>query len=399
MTDVVSVKTKIHRTPEDAVQDVCCPGFSSTRTIPHPHRTHNSAVELRLGNVVQIESLYGGKIRPCGRGSCGIKRVKSVSKNEKCYDSISQKLVAVEYLDVLPSGEYADTSTKVYQKTDSSILLPCQDNQSVAASNSRVAAGLTKRGRERIEDGCFLLERKFGITNLGFYTLTLNLHTRDEVQAFNDVAALCLKRFLEKIKRLYERRRCRFSYVGVWEIHPARTARSGFPVLHFHYIAPCYKEGSKEYVVSSSEVRSLWSGCVRRYTGCQFERDCRVGTETCRTNPGGYLAKYFSKGVVGADVPGGGGGHVGLSSWFSLSRNLLDCINSCTSGLGTVLSEAIVGDIHRGIQSNYFSIAGVVEKDIGGKPCILGYWFVASSWLHGMFSQDYDSCLQEFLCL
>lgn len=72
MAGLVSMKTKIHHPPEGAVQDVCCAGFSSTRTIPHPHRTYNSAFELHLGHVAQVESLYGGKLRPCGRVLVGL---------------------------------------------------------------------------------------------------------------------------------------------------------------------------------------------------------------------------------------------------------------------------------------------------------------------------------------
>lgn len=397
MARVVSIKTKIHRTPEDAVPDVLLPGFSSTRIIPHPHRIHNSAVELHLGHIPQVESLYGGKLRPCGVGSCGIRRIKNVSKSEKRYDSDSQKQIAVEYLDLLPDGSFSGTSTKIYQKNEPSILLPCQDYQSVAESKKRVARGLTKRGKQRIEDGCYLLERRFGVTNLGFYTLTLSLQSREDVESFNDVAALCLKRYLEKIKRLYERRGHRFSYIGVWEIHPSRSARAGFPILHFHYVAPCYQEGAKRFVVASHEVRDLWSDCVERYTGITLARDCRVGTEVCRTNCGGYLAKYISKSFIDSSLPGSGGGNPGLSSWYSISRNLLACVNACTSGLGTILAEAIVRDIDRGDSSDYFTIAGVVEKDVDGKSCVLGYWFVASPWLHSMFSQDYDSCIEEFL--
>lgn len=349
--------------------------FTSTRTIPHPHRIKQDASKDRLGDVYSPVGRVRGTIRPTGRGFIGYAPDPKIIPSEKNYDERSLESIAVEYL---VEGEVVRCPQKSGIELDP---LPCQKNQSVAAP--RIAAGLTSRGRKNIEDGGLILMERYGRNRLGFYTLTLSLDNEEDIQSFNDVAATALKRYLEKVKRYYERNGCKFYYLGVWELHPGRTARCGYPVLHFHYIAPCYFPGKKEFILKPDKIRDMWTSSVRATSGVQFARDCRIGAEIVKRNASGYLAKYMSKGVQpGCDdvspVP-----VVRLSSWYSLSRNLLKFIKSCRFPVASFLVEGHPDGSLRGFLSDYCSSFGSVEVEFGDKKVVLGYWFVVNKCFHG----------------
>jgi hypothetical protein len=371
-------------------------GFASNIKIPHPHRLKQDATKERIGHISQFSRSIRGSIRPCGKGTIGYAPQKKVSKLEAEYDRASQEVIAVEYQAADPStGELSDGIVRVDQATDEALYsLPCQESQPVARE-PRIADNLTARGKKYIEDGCFLLERKYGVTNLGFYTLTLSINNKVDNDEFNSQAATILKRFLEKVKRYYEKSGQTWLYIGVWEIHPSRSFRVGYPVLHFHYVAPCYISGTKQFVLTSSQVRDFWSSTIRSTGNIRLERECRVGSEVCRKNCGGYLAKYYCKGNSGAlgEIPEFN--QCPLSSWYSLSRNLLDLIRRCTIPVGRFIG----GDNERAnipdFLSDYTSVSGEIVKNIDGRDVILGYWFVLNPYFHGCTLVEVDTILMK----
>lgn len=357
--------------------------FASSSNIPHPHRICRDAAEERLAGVEQLHRAFRGSIRPCGKGTIGYAPRKKILKKDKESNRLSLRNIAIEYQDVDPvTGDLLDSSTRVLQKSEIPLYyLPCQESQSVAL-RKRSARGLTSRGKKRIEDSCFLLERKFGASRLGFYTLTISLTDRESVDAFNAKAACILKRFFEKIKRFYERKSEQFSYVGVWELHPIRSAKCGYPVLHFHYVAPCYRKKSQEFVLSSSQIRDIWTSTVSNGVGLQLERDCRIGCEIVRCSPGGYLSKYLYKGEYGYGDEGDGGGGFCLSSWYSLSRNLYRVVLACTTPVGEFVGDNSGGTGLRHFIDSYTAAHGVIKKDINGRETVLGYWFECTRYFH-----------------
>lgn len=372
--------------------------FASTFNIPHPHRLKQCAAKERIGHISQLSRSIRGTIRPCGRGTIGYVPQKKVSKLEAEYDSKSLDTIAIEYQSVCDgTGELLDEAIRVAQKSEVTPLpLPCQESQPVA-SEPRIADNLTARGKKYLEDGCFLLQRKYGVTNLGFYTLTLSMNTKDEIDQFNSQAATVLKRFLEKVKRRYESACQTWVYIGVWEIHPSRSKRVGYPVLHFHYVAPCYLSKTKEFILTSQQIRRLWSSTVANVCGVRLGRDCRIGSEVCHTNCGGYLAKYYCKGNSGTlgELPEYS--PCPLSSWYSLSRNLLQLIRRCTIPVGHFVGSDNQCSTIRDFLDSYSIKSGEVVREIDGREVILGYWFVLSEYFHECTLVATDAILDESL--
>lgn len=370
------------------------PDFASSYSIPHPHRLRQDCTKDNIGHISQFARSVRGSIRPCGKGTIGYVPPKKVSKQEAEYDTRVLDTIAIEYQDVDPStGELLDSCTRVNQSEANSLYpLPCQESQPVAV-NPRIADNLTTRGKKYLEDGCFLLERKYGIKGLGFYTLTLSLDNESDIMAFNAEAATILKRFLEKVKRAYERQNTAWLYVGVWEIHPGRSRNVGYPCLHFHYVAPCYKDGGQQFVLTSSEIRDIWTSTVATGLGIELSRKCRVGSEVCRKNSAGYLAKYYSKGNSRTVDETPGYVPCPLSSWYSVCRNLLHLIRRCTIPVGQFVGCDNQCPCIQSFLDDYTSSRGEVVKNIDGRDVVLGYWFVLDTYFHGCILVQIDSIL------
>lgn len=372
--------------------------YSRSSSIPHPHRLVRCGVKEKIGHVEGFTRAIRGSIRPCGKGTIGYAPIKKVSKAESEYDRNSIDTIAIEYQQVDDStGELLDGCVRVNQKSQISPLpLPCQESQPVAV-NPRVADNLTARGKKYLEDGCFLLERKYGIKNLGFYTLTLSIDNKHDNDVFNSQAATCLKRFLEKVKRHYETRGAEWLYIGVWEIHPSRTRTSGYPVLHFHYIAPCYLPGGSTFVLTSGQIRDIWTVTVEAFLGVRLKRECRIGSEICRKSSSGYLAKYYCKGNSGTlgEVPEYM--PCTLSSWYSISRNLLQLVRRATIPIGRFVRDDSECSTIGNFLSVYTSQSGEVVKNIDGRDVILGYWFEINQYFHECMLVEIDAILNKHL--
>lgn len=372
--------------------------YHSSKNIPHLHRVWIDAQVDRLENIISPLNPYRGSIRPCGKGTIGLAPIKELSASDRKYENDSRTVRGVEYLDMSEDGfEYLETSTYVSQvKGIMPDPLPCQESRPVA-QEKRVAAGLTKLATKNIEDGCLLLERRYPLNYLGFFTLTLSLQTEEEIRSFNEVAATCLKRFLEKMKRLYAKRNSKFLYIGVWECHPCRRGGHSTPVLHFHYISPCRSTGKKGYVASSDEIRSLWTASVRTSTGHMDASPCRVGTEVLRKSCAGYLSKYFSKGGNSGREPDTSNEGIELSSWYSVSRNLLHCIRACTLSVGQFAGgSGRTSDIQAFL--NKFTVShGVVTKWVGEQLVPVCHWFIVKPFLKELLSVIAGENVAKFL--
>jgi hypothetical protein len=352
--------------------------FLRSYNIPHPHRLSIDACEDRLSAIEPRERQLHGRLRPCGKGTIGFKHLRRISKSDKQYECTQRKIRAIEYQDEDGAGNLLETSTRIQQETPLPLTLSKVSNGRKRESpKKRIAKGLTSHGRKSIEDGCFLLERKYGVRNLGFYTLTLSFEDPELISVFNDNAATCLKRFFEKINRKYYAQESSYPYIGVWELHPSRSARCQIPILHYHFVAPCYEKDKKRFNFTSSELRSAWTSCVENTLGTRLARACRVGSELCRKSASGYLSKYLSKskdGNAGSELPE----PPNLSSWFSVSRSLRMLIKKSTIPLSRVYPGASRESEPLGVLRLISNDFGSITKTVENREVCLGYWWLPS---------------------
>lgn len=198
--------------------------------------------------------------------------------------------------------------------------------------------GISINGMRRVREGCYLLQRKYH-RRLGFYTLTCPYTVPELIWEFNKGIAEIARRFFQDCKKLYEAENQVWSNVFVYEYQDARYQSSGIPVLHIHYVAPCYKRGTTEWVLTATEIRYLWMLSVAAVCGVESDTSASVDAQVIQTSAAGYISKYLSKGgntvhylgeIAPSQLP---------SQWWGCTNNIRKCIKRCTTPLPTEISE------------------------------------------------------------
>lgn len=201
--------------------------------------------------------------------------------------------------------------------------------------------GISARGRTSVREGAYLLERKYG-RRLGFYTLTCPYTDDNSIYSYNQNINYIQRAFFQELKREYERKGCNWSYVSVLEIQGARYHDTGIPVLHIHYIAPCYQPGGYEWIVEADTLRRIWQRCLYNVLGGHAPVGASVDSSVVRTSAVGYISKYMSKGsketsflaeVCPDQLP---------SQWWSMSQNVRKAIKAATIHLPQEICESIL---------------------------------------------------------
>ena len=203
--------------------------------------------------------------------------------------------------------------------------------------------GITLNGMRRVRTGAFLLQRRYG-RRLGFYTLTCPYTLATEIFSYNKVVPEITRRFFQECKILYEELGCTWSNVFVYEYQESRYEETGIPVLHVHYIAPCYYPGTTEFILSATELRYLWKRVCAQVMGIEADTSASVDAQVVKKSASGYLAKYLSKGgsvckyladTCPSQMP---------SQWWGMTRNVRAAIAATTTNLGEeIASEFFYG--------------------------------------------------------
>jgi len=363
--------------------------YKRTTERPSLHRYIVDATESRLQHC--CDSRAGRDIR----GSVGFAGFGSVGilprQGEKKRDRVSSvdrrpKLLGVEYLDKDPSGEYFPVRCpSTYSPSPHYLVKSFNPSQTLEHLDGlalrrayarkleredpdrkrRKAAGLTRRGKRIIRDGIAILERKYGTRGLGFYTLTCPYDTQELIQEFNDKYTEIVRRYLQEVKREYERKGVKFSYVGVHEVQPSRLGRTGHECLHLHYIAPAFYARGK-FVLDSARIRNIYLRVLEGVMSSAPDNSPRVGCELVRASASAYLAKYYSKGQSADGGASRSGATASLSSWYTVSRGVRNCVSAVRVGLTPSIANAVYRASNGDGEMADFSYIKPIFIEIGG---------------------------------
>lgn len=181
--------------------------------------------------------------------------------------------------------------------------------------------GITVSGRHSVEDGAFLLDKKFGKQCLSFLTLTIPfggvLHAA-AVQSWSVI----MNRFLDRLGEKLEAAGLPRLYVYVNEIQVKRKAATGDAALHAHILIPGRRSRYDSWLFSPSQVMMLWFfSVIDGLIQCGFEHllgfnplewipepiidlfKASTRIESIRKSVAGYMGKYLSK-TVSKNIPG-----------------------------------------------------------------------------------------------
>lgn len=201
--------------------------------------------------------------------------------------------------------------------------------------------GISRKGRVAVREGAFLLERQYG-RRLGFYTLTCPYTDPQSIYSYNQNIAYIQRTYFQELKREYERQGVVWSYVSVLEIQTKRFERDGEPVLHIHYLSPCYLPGTSNWICDASFLRGLWARVLGNCLQGTPNTSASLDASVVHSSAVGYLSKYMSKGssevgflaqVCPDQLPG---------RWWGMSRNVRKAIASNTIHLPSSISEYIL---------------------------------------------------------
>jgi hypothetical protein len=203
--------------------------------------------------------------------------------------------------------------------------------------------GISVNGMRKVREGCYLLQRKYH-RRLGFYTLTCPYTVPELIWEFNKGIAEIARRFFQDCKKLYEEAGQVWSNVFVYEYQDERYESSGVPVLHIHYVAPCYIRGTREWVLTATEIRYLWMLHCAAVVGVEADTSASIDAQVVHSSAVGYISKYLSKGgncitylsqTCMAQIP---------AQWWGMTNNVRRAIAKCTTPLPTEISEYFMAD-------------------------------------------------------
>lgn len=191
------------------------------------------------------------------------------------------------------------------------------------APQKRGLNGITSYGRRLVRNSVEMLERAYGVKNLGFATMTLPNLEYEEFWNVSSNWGDVVRVFYQSISRKLAARMLPPFYVGVTELQPERTARSEVPALHIHFVFVGRRRGEKGWRISPAEFREAWRSAVSRYCWGEYDWSATENVQGVRHTASGYLSKYMSKGCEGVgDMRRDGTGWALPHSWYNISLRL-----------------------------------------------------------------------------
>lgn len=201
--------------------------------------------------------------------------------------------------------------------------------------------GISQSGRKVVREACYMLEQRYK-GRLGFYTLTCPYTDSESIYSYNKNISYIQRSFFQELKRHYERHGVIWSYVSVLEVQAKRFKETGIPVLHIHYVAPCYMPGGRSWIITSDEIRVLWGRVLSNTLACSPETGASVDSQVIQKSATGYISKYLSKGggeltflaeICPSQIP---------SQWWSTSRNVRTCVRANTCPLPLAVCQSFI---------------------------------------------------------
>lgn len=302
----------------------------------------SSTTERRMSSNVPDSRLFSGRLFPSGRITVGFIPKKKISKADDEYESTRQQVTYFERTHYdYEEGIVSEVLERV--EKDSSLGLSDVPNYHSTSVRRHGLKGLPSTGRYRILEGATLLQRRYG-RRLGFYTLTCPYTDERDIYEFNKCFPEIMRRFFQELKREYHRRDSTFSYVAAYEIQEDRLNATGVPVLHVHWVSPCYLSNSWQFVLSSDEIRAIYRRVLCSVVAEISNVNSALDSQVVKKSASGYLSKYLSKGgailgvlseVAPGQIP---------SRWWSCSRNVLQAIKRMTLELPQEVCEILMLD-------------------------------------------------------
>jgi hypothetical protein len=314
--------------------------------------------------------MASGVLLPSGKVRVGVVPLPSVPQSDKEYER-NHARIETDYVSFRAEEGY-------YRNYNIQREVDCQPLGLSAVPNYHTPQrrhglkGISASGREAVKESAYVLERRYG-RRLGFYTLTCPYTDEESIYSYNKDIRYILRLYFQELKREYKRMGVPFSYVSVLEIQPERYTRDGIPVLHIHYLAPCYVPGTWSWVVAADAIRNLWGRVLEGVLGKRADMGASVDASVVRSSAVGYIAKYMSKGGSELDVLAQTCPDQLPSQWWSTSRNVRNAVKNITVRLPDAIAyHYVCGGGKDPEELLYLTYSRDIFIEWGGSPRFVG---------------------------
>lgn len=295
-----------------------------------------NAISAYLQSRVSQTRIATGVLLPSGKVRVGVLPLRSVSSVDEEYERTASRY-EVDSVVYKPSVGRVRTYYFFRQRDCLQLGLSAVPNCHKPPRRHGLR-GITSRGRENVKECSYLLERRYG-RRLGFYTLTCPYTDEESIYLFNQNIRYIQRSYFQELKREYERQGATWSYVSVLEFQTERFNTSGVPVLHIHYISPCYLPDTWTWVCTADTLRSLWMRVIQNCCGIPCDTLASVDAQVIHSSAVGYISKYLSKGGQPFQFLAQNAHDQFPSQWWSTSRNLRHSVSNLTVSLPSEVAQ------------------------------------------------------------
>lgn len=240
--------------------------------------------------------------------------------------------------------------------------------------------GITKYGRNCVENICILLQRRYGRKRLGFATCTLPPVGKETLRTILASWGDIVRRFYQKVKRLFKKRGDEFDYVGVTEIQEKRFVSSGMAVPHLHYVYVSRRTSYGNYTAHVSEVYPLWNDAVNEVLllhGCKRIMGVNghkggVKLESVRSSASAYLGKYISKGCKVVEAMQEKGYEEFPKQWWTASMRCKKIFKASVINISPHTCKSFFYNLDAYVEAGMITWARFVDVCIGGEYRTMG---------------------------
>lgn len=288
------------------------------------------------------ERFYAGYLSPSGRVSISVLARSKTAQSDKEYERTRPLSTGYTVYELDDTGDTAEVYEE-YTRTDS-LGLSSESNYHSDIPKVRYGLkGISVNGRKKVREGCYLLQKKYG-RRLGFYTLTCPYTDDVLIYEYNRNLAEISRRYFQSLKREFHRAEQTFSYVSVYEYQTYRYQQTGIPVLHIHYVAPCYLRGTKEFIVTADRLREIYYNICNQVIGGEPNTSASIDAAVIRESAVGYISKYMSKGGDICESLSQNCPEQVPRQWWSMSSNVKSAIQIAT----TTIPDSICAYLYSG---------------------------------------------------
>lgn len=279
---------------------------------------------------------YTGKIWPNGR--FGVSRVREtpfLSQSESHSETEESQFNSAA---VVAHG--AEATLKFRGKWEA-VMHAGLSNDAISHKRAkRGTKGITRHGRNLIENAGLVMERIYGTRRLSFGTVTVPNVPREVAEKIALDWSEILRRFVQNLRRGLLSKGLQPAIFGVTEIQEKRLQRTGIPALHLHFVFVGRRRRKSSWLVNRKNIRKWWKAALKPYVPSNTDFSACENVVAVKKSAASYLGKYLSKGSQSADRVVQECGEQWLpSAWYTISDSLRQYV------LRSVLRGESVGEL------------------------------------------------------